>query len=50
VLASVVLSTPESLTLAVGLQQFVSDPFSKDWAMFCAGAILSAIPVVALFL
>ena len=50
VLASVVLSTPESLTLAVGLQQFVSDPFSKDWAMFCAGAILSAVPVVALFL
>jgi arabinogalactan oligomer/maltooligosaccharide transport system permease protein len=50
VLASVVLSTPESLTLAVGLQQFVSDPFSKDWAMFCAGAILSAIPVVALFM
>ena len=50
VLASVVLSTPESLTLAVGLQQFVSDPFSKDWAMFCAGAILSAIPVVILFM
>ena len=50
VLAAVVLSTPEALTLAVGLQQFVSDPFSKDWAMFCAGAILSAIPVVALFL
>jgi len=50
VLASVVLSTPESLTLAVGLQQFVSDPFAKDWAVFCAGAILSAIPVVALFL
>lgn len=50
VLASVVLSTPESLTLAVGLQQFVSDPFSKDWAMFCAGAILSAVPVVILFM
>ena len=50
VLASVVLSKPESLTLAVGLQQFISDPFSRDWSMFTAGAVLSAIPVVALFM
>jgi arabinogalactan oligomer/maltooligosaccharide transport system permease protein len=44
------LSKPESLTLAVGLQQFISDPFSRDWSMFTAGAVLSAIPVVALFM
>lgn len=50
VLASVVLSKPESLTLAVGLQQFISDPYSRDWSMFTAGAVLSAIPVVALFM
>ena len=50
ILASVVLSTPETQTLAVGLQSLVSDPFSKEWAQFCAGAVLSAIPVVALFL
>jgi arabinogalactan oligomer/maltooligosaccharide transport system permease protein len=50
VLASVVLSKPESLTLAVGLQQFISDPFSRDWSMFTAGAVLAAIPVVALFM
>jgi arabinogalactan oligomer/maltooligosaccharide transport system permease protein len=50
VLASVVLSKPESLTLAVGLQQFISDPFSKDWSMFTAGAVLAAIPVVTLFM
>lgn len=50
VLASVVLSKPESLTLAVGLQQFISDPYSKDWSMFTAGAVLSAIPVVTLFM
>ena len=50
ILASVVLSTPETQTLAVGLQSLVSDPFSKEWAQFCAGAVLAAIPVVALFL
>ena len=50
VLASVVLSKPESLTLAVGLQQFISDPYSRDWSMFTAGAVLSAVPVVALFM
>ena len=50
VLASVVLSKPESLTLAVGLQQFISDPFSKDWSMFTAGAVLAAVPVVTLFM
>ncbi len=50
VLASVVLSKPESLTLAVGLQQFISDPYSKDWSMFTAGAVLAAIPVVTLFM
>jgi arabinogalactan oligomer/maltooligosaccharide transport system permease protein len=50
VLASIVLGTPESMTLAVGLRQLVSDPFSKDWAKFSAGAVLSALPVMALFL
>lgn len=50
VLAAVVLSKPETLTLAVGLRQFISDPFSRDWSMFTAGAVLSAIPIVILFL
>jgi arabinogalactan oligomer/maltooligosaccharide transport system permease protein len=50
VLASVLLSDPEKLTLATGLQQFISDPYSKDWSMFTAGAILSALPTVLLFL
>jgi arabinogalactan oligomer/maltooligosaccharide transport system permease protein len=50
VLASILLSDPEKLTLATGLQQFISDPYSKDWSMFTAGAILSALPTVLLFL
>jgi arabinogalactan oligomer/maltooligosaccharide transport system permease protein len=50
ILASILLSDPNSLTLATGLQQFISDPYSKDWSMFTAGAILSALPTVLLFL
>ena len=50
VIASVVLNTPESKTLAVGLYMYVSDQFSRDWTIFSAGAVLAAIPIVALFL
>ncbi len=50
VLASVLLNDPTKYTLATGLQSFISDPFSKDWSMFSAGTVLSAIPTVALFL
>lgn len=50
VIASVVLSDPSKQTLAVGLFQFVSDETSKNWSVFSAGAVLAAIPVMALFL
>lgn len=50
ILASILLTDPEQLTLATGLQQFISDPYSKDWSMFASGAVLSAIPSVILFL
>ena len=44
------LSDPEKLTLATGLQSLINDPYSKDWSMFTAGAILAALPTVILFL
>jgi arabinogalactan oligomer/maltooligosaccharide transport system permease protein len=44
------LSDPQKYTLATGLQSFISDPYSKDWSMFTAGAVLAALPTVALFL
>jgi arabinogalactan oligomer/maltooligosaccharide transport system permease protein len=50
VIASVVLVSPERQTLAVGLYQFVSQEFSSNWGVFAAGAVLAAIPVMALFL
>jgi arabinogalactan oligomer/maltooligosaccharide transport system permease protein len=50
VLASILLNDPDKLTLATGLQQFINDPYSKDWSMFTAGAILAAFPTVVLFM
>ncbi|MEN9971555.1 MAG: hypothetical protein RL146_856 [Actinomycetota bacterium] len=50
ILASILLTDPNQLTLATGLQQFISDPYSKDWSMFASGAVLAAIPSVILFL
>ncbi len=50
VISSVVLVTPEKQTLAVGLYQFVSQEFTSNWGVFAAGAVLAALPVMALFL
>ncbi|MGO2611229.1 MAG: sugar ABC transporter permease, partial [Glutamicibacter ardleyensis] len=50
VIASVVLVSPENQTLAVGLYSYVSEEFTSNWSVFAAGAVLAAIPVMALFL
>ncbi len=50
VIASIVLTDPQTQTLAVGLYQFVSQETSSNWTLFSAGAVLAAIPVMALFL
>lgn len=49
VVASVVLTDPPKQTLAVGLFQFISQETSANWSIFAAGAVLAAVPVVALF-
>lgn len=50
VIASTLLQSPEKLTLAVGLQQFIGEKYSENWGPFAAGALLAAIPVVILFI
>ncbi|MET3769432.1 arabinogalactan oligomer/maltooligosaccharide transport system permease protein [Marisediminicola sp. UYEF4] len=50
VVASVLLVDPEKQTLAVGLYTLVSNPNYADWSAFSAGAVLAALPVMALFL
>lgn len=49
-LARIVLQDPDRWTVAVGLYQFVSVEFGEKWGVFTAGAVLSAVPVVLLFL
>lgn len=48
--ASIILVDPDKQTLAVGLYQFVSEQFSRNYSIFAAGAVLAAIPVMVLFL
>ena len=50
ILASIVFNKTEQQTVAVGLGTLLSDPYSQKWAMFCAGAIIAATPIVALFM
>jgi len=50
VVASVLLIDTEQQTLAVGLTKLVSNPRYADWSAFSAGAVIAALPVVALFL
>ena len=50
VIASVVLTDPDSQTLAVGLYSYVGQQRSENWGVFAAGAVLAAVPVMALFL
>ncbi|RZU66644.1 carbohydrate ABC transporter membrane protein 2 (CUT1 family) [Microterricola gilva] len=50
VVASVILIDPEQQTLAVGLTKLVSNPRYADWSAFSAGAVMAALPVMALFL
>jgi arabinogalactan oligomer/maltooligosaccharide transport system permease protein len=50
IIASALLQSPERLTLAVGLQQFIDQKYAENWGPFAAGALLAAVPVVILFL
>lgn len=49
VLASIVFNTNAQYTVAVGLQSLLADPWTKNWAMFAAGAVMSSLPIVVIF-
>ncbi|MGX7196953.1 sugar ABC transporter permease [Enterococcus olivae] len=48
-LARFLLRSPEKITVAVGLQTFISDARNQRVALFAAGAILISFPIVILF-
>ena len=50
VISSVFLQTPDSYTLAIGLQSFIADQFNAHWTMFAAAAVLASVPVMVIFM
>ena len=50
VLARVLLRDKEKWTLMVGLFNFINAEFNRDWGKFAAGALVSTIPVVAIYI
>ncbi|MGC5616427.1 sugar ABC transporter permease [Georgenia sp. Z1491] len=50
VIARVVLQSEQNWTLALGLYGLVSSLTNQNWGVFAAGAVISAVPVLLLFL
>ena len=50
VITSIFLQTPGKMTLALGLQSFISDQFAAHWTLFSAAAVISSIPIMAVFM
>lgn len=50
VISSVFLQTPGKMTLALGLQSFISDQFAAHWTLFSAAAVLSSLPIMIVFM
>ncbi|MGN8245142.1 sugar ABC transporter permease [Cellulomonas soli] len=50
IIARSVLQSESNWTLAVGLYAWVADRLDANWGLFAAGAVISAIPVLVLFL
>lgn len=50
VLARLLLTDKFQYTLAVGLNLFIRNQFANRWGVFCAGALLAALPVVIIFM
>ena len=48
--ARIVLARPENYTLAVGLYVWGSDERNAPWSLFAAGAVVAAVPIIALFM
>jgi arabinogalactan oligomer/maltooligosaccharide transport system permease protein len=50
-LTSVILGgNQRSITLAVGMQQFIETSFQENWGAFAAGALIATVPVMLLFI
>ena len=50
-LTSIILGgNQDSITLAVGMRQFIETDFQENWGAFAAGALIATLPVMILFI
>ncbi|SDW72734.1 carbohydrate ABC transporter membrane protein 2, CUT1 family [Alicyclobacillus hesperidum] len=47
--AGTILQSPSNYTLGVGMYNLISGQFAKNWGEFAAAALLSAVPLAAVF-
>lgn len=50
VITSVFLQTPGKMTLALGLQSFITNQFAAHWTLFSAAAVVSSLPIMIIFM
>ena len=50
IVTSIFLQTPGKMTLALGLQSFITNQFAAHWTMFSAAAVLSSVPIMVVFM
>lgn len=50
IISSVFLQTPGKMTLALGLQSFITNQFAAHWTLFSAAAVISSLPVMLVFM
>ncbi|MCR5290800.1 MAG: ABC transporter permease subunit [Treponema sp.] len=50
VITSVFLQTPGKMTLALGLQSFITNQFAAHWTLFSAAAVISSLPIMVVFM
>jgi len=49
-LSSLVLQSPKTYTVAVGLQRFIANQYSAHWTYFAAGATVASVPILIVYM
>lgn len=49
-ITSIVMNSSSHYTLPVGLRGFIFNEFSQNWTIFAAGAVVSSVPILIVFL
>ena len=49
-LPRIMITQASKFTLMLGLQTFIGNNFAQEWGAFAAGAVMGAIPMVAIYL